>query len=107
MKATAFGLRRDHILIEIIANWPDEAGRLAAERHLHWVQATRKALEAKAFPGGYANMLAAGDAKRIADSYGPNAERLIKIKQHYDPENVFRSAIPLPIPQSKGERRAI
>jgi hypothetical protein len=26
-----------------------------------------------------------------------NAERLIKAKRHYDPENVFRSAIPLPV----------
>jgi hypothetical protein len=35
---------------------------------------------------------------RIAfGGYGPNAERLIKAKQSYDPDNVFRSAVPLPV----------
>ena len=35
------------------------------------------------------------DADRAAKSYGRNAERLIKAKRHYDPDNFF-SAIPPP-----------
>lgn len=50
-----------------------------------------------ALPGGYPNLLADDDPERVAESYGPNAERLIKAKQSYDPDNVFRSAIPLPV----------
>ena len=30
-------------------------------------------------------------------SYGRNTARLIKAKLHYDPDNVFCSAIPLPV----------
>ena len=52
-----------------------------------------------ALPGGYPNLLPGGDADRAAKSYGRNAERLIKAKRHYDPDNVFRSAIPLPVGQ--------
>ncbi len=43
-----------------------------------------------ALPGGYPNLLAGGDPDRAAKSYGRNAERLIKAKRHYDPDNLFR-----------------
>jgi hypothetical protein len=33
---------------------------------------------------------------RATQSYGVNAERLVRAKRHYDPSNVFSSAIPLP-----------
>jgi hypothetical protein len=42
-----------------------------------------------ALPGGYPNHLAGGDANPVAKSFGRNAERLIKAKRHYDPDNVF------------------
>ena len=37
------------------------------------------------------------DLYLVAKSYGPNADRLITAKRHYDPGNVFCSAIPLPV----------
>ena len=42
-------------------------------------------------------MLGGDDANRATKSYGRNADRLIKAKRHYDPDNTFRSAIPLPV----------
>ena len=51
--------------------------------------------EATALPGAYPNFLAPGD-DRAAQSYGANAARLVAAKRHYDPDNLFRSAIPLP-----------
>jgi hypothetical protein len=100
--ATAFGLRRDHVLIEIIASCPNRSDRSEERRHRQWTRDTRHAFDSIALPGGYPNLLGPDDADRAAGSFGPNAERLAKVKQLYDPENVFRSAIPLPI-----SRRAI
>ena len=55
-----------------------------------------------ALPGGYPNLLGKGEPDRALKSYGSNAERLIKAKRRYDPDNVFRSAIPLPIGEGEG-----
>jgi Berberine and berberine like len=105
VEATAFGLRRDHLLVEILAAYVDRSDKLEEQRHLDWTKATLQAFET-ALPGGYPNLLPAGDADRPAKSYGPNAERLIKAKRQYDPDNFFRSAIPLPVGQDNGRRLA-
>src|SRR5262249_581652 len=94
--ATAFGLRCDHVLIEILATFVDRSDKEVDQRHRQWARATRQAFTPMALPGGYPNFLVGDDPDRVAKSYGPNAERLIAAKRHYDPENVFNSAIPLP-----------
>jgi FAD/FMN-containing dehydrogenase len=96
-EATAFGLRRDHLLVEIIGWFADGRDNAEEERHRQWARATRESFDAIALPGGYPNLLAGDDPDRIARSYGRNAGRLIRAKQRYDPDNVFRSAIPLPV----------
>jgi len=101
-EATAFGLRRDHVLVEILANFADRSDDLEEQRHSQWVRATLQAFSGMALPGGYPNFLAGEDAERVAKSYGCNAQRLIKAKGYYDPDNVFCSAIPLPV--SRGGR---
>jgi len=97
VEATAFGLRRNHVLIEILASFPDRADGLEERRHQQWVRDTRRAFDAIALPGGYPNLLASGDTDLAAESFGPNVDRLARVKQLYDPENVFCSAIPLPL----------
>jgi hypothetical protein len=94
--ATAFPLRRDHVLVEIIASCPGDSDEIEEERHRRWARATRDAFGAVAIPGGYPNLLAEGDTERAAQSYGANAEWLLKAERRYDPDKVFSSAIPLP-----------
>ena len=102
VEATAFGLRRDHVLVEILATFADRSDKLEEQRHLQWTRDTLQAFDALALPGGYPNLLPGGDPARAAKSYGRNAERLINVKRHYDPDNVFCSAIPLPVGQDSG-----
>jgi hypothetical protein len=95
-EATAFGFRGDHILVEILAGFVDRSDDLEERQHQSWVRTTRERFEAIALPGAYPNLLPTGD-DRAAQSYGRNAKRLVEAKRHYDPDNVFFSAIPLPI----------
>jgi FAD binding domain/Berberine and berberine like len=97
-EATAFGLRRDHVLVEILATCDDRSDKSEEERHWQWARTTRHAFDTLALPGAYPNLLAAGEElDRVTQSYGCNARRLIKAKRHYDPDSVFQSAIPLPV----------
>ena len=97
--ATAFGLRRDHVLVEIMAIFTDYLEPREGYWQQRWVQATRRAFDGIALPGGYPNFLAKDEVERAAKSYGGNAERLLRAKRHYDPDNTFNSAIPLPAGQ--------
>jgi hypothetical protein len=96
VEATAFALRRDHVLIEILASLPDQSDGFDELAHRQWAHDARQAFSAAALPGGYPNFLGPGDTDRAAASFGPNVERLARAKRLYDPDDVFRSAIPLP-----------
>ena len=93
--ATAFGLRRDHVLVEVLAMLPPEASPDDVQRHSDWIRTTREAFR-HAIPGGYPNLLGRNERERAAISFGPNAARLMSAKRLYDPDNVFGSAICLP-----------
>jgi hypothetical protein len=68
-EATAFGLRRDHVLVEILAAIVDRSDAIQEQRHQQWARDTRRAFDAIALPGGYANFLVGDDADRVAKSY--------------------------------------
>jgi FAD/FMN-containing dehydrogenase len=92
---TAFGIRREHFMVELIASWRsgDDA------RHRAWADAAAEQLRPHALPGGYPNLLGPDHHEQIAHAYGPNADRLLAVKASVDPENAF-SAIPLPAASS-------
>jgi hypothetical protein len=92
LDATAFGLRREHFLVEITAAW--EPGDNIAI-HQQWAQNLSRALAPAALPGGYPNLLGPEELDRIAQAYGDNIGRLQQVKRRFDPEWIF-SATPLP-----------
>src|SRR5215470_6416507 len=107
--ATAFGLRRDHLLVEILATVDAGADEHEQRRHRAWARDALRAFDPVALPGGYPNLLARTNADRARHSFGGNAGRLIRAKRNYDPDNVFRSTIPLPSPRrpDDGDTRAL
>jgi hypothetical protein len=89
----AFGLRREHLMIEIVAGWKPDGDGAA---HRRWAQDLWQSLAPFALPGGYANLLGPNDREQAAGAYGGNAARLRVLKRRFDPDGVFASAIPLP-----------
>jgi hypothetical protein len=93
--ATAFGLRREHFLMEIVAAW-DPSGKEDGAVHRQWVSDLSSILAPLSLPGGYPNFLTRDDRVQLGSAYGSNASRLRDLKRRYDPDNVFSSTIPLP-----------
>jgi FAD/FMN-containing dehydrogenase len=91
---TAFGLRSEHIMVEIVAGWKPDGDDGAAYRR--WAQDLWQSLAPLALPGGYANLLGPDDREQARGAYGGNATRLRALKRRFDPDGVFASAIPLP-----------
>jgi FAD/FMN-containing dehydrogenase len=89
---TAFALRQDHLMVELIAAWepqsPDEE-----QRHIQWAQNISQALAPYAFKGGYINILAREEQDRVRLAFGSNYDRLLELKRRYDPDDVFSSTI--------------
>jgi FAD/FMN-containing dehydrogenase len=94
--ATAFAMRRKHFMVEVIASWEPRA-RAEGAVHRQWMSDLSEALAPLALPGGYANFLAPDAHEQIGGAYGRNARRLCDLKRKFDPDNVFSSAIPLPL----------
>jgi FAD/FMN-containing dehydrogenase len=80
-------LRDESYVITIISTWEHDD----PQRHIEWTRAFWTALEPFATSGVYINYLT-GDEKegRVRASYGVNYERLVALKNRYDPANLFR-----------------
>jgi FAD binding domain/Berberine and berberine like len=97
--ATAFGLRRKHFLMEIIAAWEPNQ-KEDGSVHRRWASDLFSVLDPHALPGGYPNFLTQDDCEQLGSAYGINTARLRDLKRRYDPDEVFTSAIPLPFMES-------
>jgi len=83
----AFALRGEHHLAVILAAWEEQVP-VQHNRHIQWVSKFWSAMEPFAQQKVYINMLHEGD-ERLRASYGPNYDRLVALKNQYDPTNFF------------------
>jgi FAD/FMN-containing dehydrogenase len=83
---TAFGLRRVHYSINIVAAWNDPA---VAEKCIEWARGFASVLEAFGASDAYVNYLGDEGPSAVRASYGANYERLAQLKKKYDPDNFF------------------
>jgi len=60
------------------------------DRHIGWAREFAAALEPNCGVGAYLNFLGEEDDERVRSSYRENIERLVALKNRYDPTNLFR-----------------
>src|SRR6516162_4028007 len=85
--ATAFGLRQDQWDYDVISQWNDPA---ETGQHVQWTREYWTAVEPFATGEVYVNHLDAEEVTRIRAAYGGHYDRLVALKNKYDPTNLFR-----------------
>lgn len=85
--ATAYAHRDANYVMNIHGRWRDPAddGRCIA-----WTRETFDSLSPYSLGTVYVNFLTEDEGARVNAAYGPNYERLARIKGQYDPSNLFR-----------------
>lgn len=83
--ATAFALREESYVISMVAAW--DGGE--AKRHIAWARTFWTAMQPFASSGVYVNFLGNEGEERVRAAYGVNYERLVALKNTYDPTNFF------------------
>jgi FAD/FMN-containing dehydrogenase len=85
--ATAFGDRSAPFLLNVIASTFTPDGYDGA---VAWAQELHAAMTPSLTGGSYVNFLSAEGDDRVRAAYGANYDRLVALKDEYDPTNLFR-----------------
>jgi FAD/FMN-containing dehydrogenase len=84
--ATAYYHRDAKFVMNVHGRWDDVAHD---EICIAWAREFFQAAAPYASAGAYVNFMTAEEGDRVAAAYGSNYDRLVQIKQRYDPENIF------------------
>ena len=84
--ATPWNYRSVNFSQVIVAVDPDPANN---DKNIHWARDFAQAAKSYSAGGGYVNMMMDEGQSRVKAAYGDNYERLAKIKNKYDPNNLF------------------
>ena len=83
---SAFGHRDSQFINNLVGMWADPADSPA---NIAWVKGFSGAF-GPASAGAYINYMGGDEEARVASAYGGNYERLVALKNAYDPTNLFR-----------------
>ena len=84
--AMAYHYRDLKIVLNVHGRWTDAADD---NRMIQWAREFFKASAPYASGGAYVNFMTEEETGRVAAAYGPNYEKLARIKAKYDPDNIF------------------
>ena len=76
-------------MIQIVAAWNNNVGE--DDKHKEWAENSSRQLAEHAEPGAYVNLLHPDEVSRVNRFYGPAADKLRRVKNRYDPQNVFNA----------------
>jgi FAD/FMN-containing dehydrogenase len=86
--AMALGNRQAPYAYHCVAMWSDPS---EADVHVGWAKDLSSAMDRFAMAGIYLNYTSDQEnPERVRSTYGPKYDRLVALKDEYDPDNVFR-----------------
>jgi FAD/FMN-containing dehydrogenase len=85
--ATAYVGRDASFVLNVHTRWEDSADD---DRCVAWARQFFDATLPVAMGGAYVNFMTAEESGRVQAAYGANYERLVAVKDAYDPDNMFR-----------------
>lgn len=85
---TAFSHRQAQYAVLILSFWNDSADN---EKNIEWTRSLFSSIEPLMDGGVYSNYMMGDEGEsRLRQAYGVNYDRLVEVKQKYDPSNMFR-----------------
>lgn len=84
---TAFGDRSAPFIMNLLANWSNPA---ADAPNVAWVRGIFERLRPAMRPGVYVNFMSGDEQDRVPEAYRQRWDRIVAVKTHYDPANLFR-----------------
>lgn len=95
--ATAYSARDARYIVNVHGRWekPEDD-----KRCISWCRKFFDATKPFASGGAYVNFMTEDESERVPSAYGANYERLVSLKQKYDPDNLFhmnQNIVPEPL----------
>jgi FAD/FMN-containing dehydrogenase len=85
--ATAYRHRDAEFILNVHGRWENEADD---DRCIAWCRELFDAMTPYSTGGVYVNFMTEEEEKRVKEAYGGSYDRLVALKNKYDPENFFR-----------------
>jgi FAD/FMN-containing dehydrogenase len=86
-ESAAYSQRDAQFTMNVHGRWDDPADDA---RGIRWARDVFEATAPFANGGVYVNFMTADEGERVRSAYGPNYDRLVRVKRQYDPKNLFR-----------------